>query len=212
MQIWKAHQSTISAARRRQIVAATTIVLSREGHGGATLSRIAAEAGLSSAGMITYHFTDRRQLLLAVVSDVIGRYDAAVRSAVDGAASAASALDAYIEAAVRFQDVNRDDVRALWQVIWSLMDGGSGPVIDKDAQLRPLLDVLVRGKEDGEFRTDIDDPRWVAKSIHATVTGYMDVFAADPDVDAGAYIHEVQLIYALATRRPGRRPQRKDRT
>jgi AcrR family transcriptional regulator len=207
--------SVVREARRRQIVAAAIAVLAREGHTGTSLSRIAAEAGLSSAGLITYHFTDREQLLDAVVADVVGRYDAAVAEAVAAAPDARAGLAAYIDSAVRFQDRNRDDVRALWQVVWSRMESAAGPVIDKDSQLGPLVELLERGQTEGQFRADIRDPRWVAKSIHATVVGYLDALVIDPDLDAADYIEEVQRLYALATDRPSRpRPkarQRKER-
>lgn len=194
--------SIVRDARRRQIVAAAIAVLAREGHRGTSLSRIAAEAGLSSAGLITYHFSGREQVLDAVVADVIGRYDEAVKEAVAGAPSAAAGLAAYIDSAVCFQDHNRDDVRALWQVVWSRMEGAAEPTIDKDSQLGPLIELLERGRADGEFREDIRDPRWVAKSIHATVVGYLDALAIDPGLEAGAYVEEVQRIFALATDRP----------
>lgn len=82
------------------------------------------------------------------------------------------------------------------------MEAAAEPVIDKDSQLGPLVDLLERGRVSGEFRADIGDPRWVAKSIHATVVGYLDALAIEPGLEAGAYIGEVQRLYALATDRP----------
>ena len=102
--------------------------------------------------------------MTAVIADVIGRYDAAVSAAVAEADDARAGLAAYIDAAVRFQDGNREDVLALWQVIWSRIESATEPVIDKDSQLGPLLELLERGRASGEFRADIGDPRWVAKS------------------------------------------------
>lgn len=195
-----ARSSVVGEHRRQQIVRGAITVLSREGMQGTSFTRIAAEAGLSSPGMISYHFADKQALLAAVVADVIGRYDQRVSEATDRAAAPA-ALAAYIGSAIRFQDEHRDDVRALWQVIWSMSEFGAEPIIDKDSQLSPIKRILDRGVAEGDFRAM--DTRWVAKSVHATVTGYLDVFTTDPGVDVEAFTTEVQRLYAHATAASG---------
>jgi TetR/AcrR family transcriptional repressor of bet genes len=56
--------------RRRQIVAAVCRVLARDGLEGATMRRIAAEAGVTT-GSVTHHFADRRELVEATVGTVV---------------------------------------------------------------------------------------------------------------------------------------------
>ncbi|WP_336921688.1 TetR/AcrR family transcriptional regulator [Aquipuribacter sp. SD81] len=59
-----------SADRRRAIVAAVYRVLERDGLEGATMRRIAAEAGCTT-GSVTHHFADRRELLDATVGAAV---------------------------------------------------------------------------------------------------------------------------------------------
>lgn len=56
--------------RRREIVAAVYRVLARDGLEGATLRRIATEAGCTT-GSVTHHFADRRALLEATVDTAV---------------------------------------------------------------------------------------------------------------------------------------------
>ena len=67
----QADRTVTEAARRRQIVAATIEVLAEVGHGATTFTRIARRAGLSSTGLISYHFTDKADLLDEVLAEVV---------------------------------------------------------------------------------------------------------------------------------------------
>ncbi|MFC5381418.1 TetR/AcrR family transcriptional regulator [Aquipuribacter nitratireducens] len=59
-----------AGGRRREIVAAVYRVLARDGLEGATLRRIATEAGCTT-GSVTHHFADRRALLEATVDTAV---------------------------------------------------------------------------------------------------------------------------------------------
>jgi AcrR family transcriptional regulator len=63
-----------------RILAAATTVLAREGFGGATLGRIAAEAGVDKK-MVLYYFTGRETLLVEVVRQVGARVAANMTAA-----------------------------------------------------------------------------------------------------------------------------------
>src|SRR6185437_9984627 len=54
---------------RRRLVLAARTVLAEDGHGAFTTRNVAALSGVSHA-MTHYHFTDRTELLLAVIADV----------------------------------------------------------------------------------------------------------------------------------------------
>jgi AcrR family transcriptional regulator len=83
------------AAARGRILEAAARCLVRDGIAGATMARIAVEAGVSKA-LLHYHFADRERLLAEVVSQlgrrVIGRERAAM-----GAASGSGTVDALWE-------------------------------------------------------------------------------------------------------------------
>jgi hypothetical protein len=58
-------RSLTATARRAQIIAATIETIAELGYGQASFGRIAERAGLSSTRLISYHFADKQELLLA---------------------------------------------------------------------------------------------------------------------------------------------------
>jgi AcrR family transcriptional regulator len=77
-------QAIRSAQARERIITGAIYALYEKGYAGATLSEIAARAGLTK-GAILHHFTDRVAVLAAVVDDVFAReisiYEAAFKKA-----------------------------------------------------------------------------------------------------------------------------------
>ena len=59
----------VHAIRREQILAAAERLLARNGWAGTTFADICKEAGISS-GVLTYHFKDKDEILLAVLEKV----------------------------------------------------------------------------------------------------------------------------------------------
>jgi AcrR family transcriptional regulator len=57
----------IGPGRRAQIITAAIEVIAEAGYAKASFSRIAKHAGLSSTGMISYHFAGKEDLLAACV-------------------------------------------------------------------------------------------------------------------------------------------------
>ena len=191
--------SVTGVARRRQIVEAAVTVLARDGLASASLARIAAEAGLSSAGLISYHFADKDELLLQVVEHLVGQCAEALRAAVTRALGPAEALSAYIDAFVRFQDENRDGVRALWRLSaagWK--PPGRDTAVDEEPLLAPLREVLDRGQERGVFRRL--DTQIVALSVLSSVEAFHQVVRTGPHADRRAFVHEIQSLYRSGTR------------
>jgi TetR/AcrR family transcriptional regulator, transcriptional repressor of bet genes len=87
--------------RRQQIVKALVRVMAERGYEGATVAKVAREAGLTP-GLVHYHFKSKGEILLAVVDDVQARLRARVRrqASIDGQPRArlASLLDAFVAA------------------------------------------------------------------------------------------------------------------
>jgi AcrR family transcriptional regulator len=59
----------VHAIRREQILAAAEHLLARNGWAGTTFADICKEAGISN-GVLTYHFKDKDEILLAVLENV----------------------------------------------------------------------------------------------------------------------------------------------
>ena len=63
----------VHGIRREQILAAAERLLARNGWAGTTFADICQEAGISN-GVLTYHFKDKDEILLAVLEKVTRRY------------------------------------------------------------------------------------------------------------------------------------------
>jgi AcrR family transcriptional regulator len=70
-------------ARARLIINATLRCLARDGYAGASIQRIADEAGIPKRSVLYYYGT-RDQLFAHVVSELVARIVAQIRTAVDG--------------------------------------------------------------------------------------------------------------------------------
>ncbi|MCP2262747.1 TetR/AcrR family transcriptional regulator [Promicromonospora thailandica] len=174
-----------ATARRAQIVDATVRVIAREGLSKASFGRIAAEAGLSSPGMISYHFADKDELLTVLGDTLLGDCVATIEHAVGRADGPAEGLRAYLTAFVRWQDTHRDEVDALWRLSAGWKRPGQPAAFDEGLLLEPLLRVLRAGRETGAFRPVRVE--WVAQSILCAVEGFQQAFHDDPELDADAF-------------------------
>lgn len=98
------------AQRREEIVQGMMRAMSVHGYQGATISKIAQEAGLRS-GLVHYHFTDKQAILMATLEQIRdamqARYDVALahyqKTRPQGGFLAWNALDAYIDAHLSLQ-------------------------------------------------------------------------------------------------------------
>lgn len=90
--------------------------MARHGYEGASIARIGREAGLTP-GLIHYHFTDKLEILLALLDRLEERVAARARARVTGASGARARLDAFAEAwLARGSDADADAV-ACWVAI-----------------------------------------------------------------------------------------------
>lgn len=160
-------KGTRTAAR---ILDAATTVLSRDGFGGATLGRIAEEAGIDKRGVL-YHFGSREALLVRVVQRVAERTAANIEAeSLDAAQDRRTAagidilwagvttepqlLRAYFalvggsaengEVATALRDLKNTYVRLITTQLYGASDDRSGD--DRTADAVPLVALaLIRG-------------------------------------------------------------------
>jgi AcrR family transcriptional regulator len=182
-------------ARRAQIVRAAIVTIAELGYRNATFAQIARRAGLSSTGLISYHFDGRDELIREVVAEVVGAIGAHLTQRMTGAASAPAALATYIEANVEFTGAHRDEMKALLEIF--LNGGFSYDAGTEQTVLSPIEEILRAGQETGEFRRF--DPKVMATLVQRAVDGLPFLLAADPDLDVPAYGAEVATVFRLAT-------------
>jgi TetR/AcrR family transcriptional regulator, transcriptional repressor of bet genes len=107
-----------TADRRAEIVAATLKVLAANGYERTTIQEIAKQANLT-AGLIHYHFEDKREILIALakhLSDYV--YQRYLQFAAD-ASTPETRLRAYLQARLGFGAGASPDAVAAWVVIGS---------------------------------------------------------------------------------------------
>lgn len=188
------------AARRKQIVAAAIETVAELGYARASFARIAARAGLSSPGLISYHFGTKDELFEQVVAEIYAIGGAVVRPYADGSLTSADALGAFVEGSIAFYDKHRTHMRALMHIL-----NGHPQARERwfdqlnTAELDGIEDVLVRGQRDGEFRDF--QPHTVAVIIRDLLSGALMRLLATPELDVAAYTSELVTLCREAVSR-----------
>jgi AcrR family transcriptional regulator len=183
-------------ARRAQIVAAAIETIAEVGYARASFARIARRAGLSSTGLISYHFAGKDELIEEVVSEVYTAISQFMAGRMREPSSAAGALRTYIESNVEFISAHRTQMKALLDIF---MTGGLHyDTATEQTVVSPVEAILRQGQESGEFRDF--DPRVMATVIQRAVDGLPFLMASRPALDVGAYAREVVTMFDLATR------------
>jgi len=184
-------------ARRAQIVRAAIETIAEVGYCRASFARIARRAGLSSTGLISYHFAAKDELIGQVVTETFSAIGQFMAERMRGPSTVAGALAAYIEGNAAFVAVHRTEMKALLEIF---MNGGihydSGTEL---VVLSPIEQILSNGQQAGEFRDF--DTRVMAAVIQRAVDGLPFLLEAHPDLDVGTYARELVTTFGLATRR-----------
>jgi AcrR family transcriptional regulator len=186
----------IENARRAQIVDAAIATIADVGFRNASYAQIAKRAGLSSTGLISYHFRSRGELIQQVVEHVVTAIGSHMADRLAAVSSPAVALRTYIEGNVEFIATHRQQMKALLEIF---LNGAFdyGPDADQ-AVISPIEHILRQGQETGEFRTF--DPKVMATLVQRAVDGLPFLLAAEPDLDVEAFGAEVALTFQLATK------------
>ena len=183
-------------ARRKQIVQAAIETIAELGYTKASFAEIAKRAGLSSKGLISYHFASKEELVERIVLEVYSELRAFMTERLDAQPTAAATLRAYIEGNIEFAVARSAQMKALMDIFVS---GGLAYDADNDsATMSPLEGILRQGQENGEFRDF--DVEIVATSIQRAVEGPNFMLMRRPDLDLAAYSAELVTLFDLATR------------
>jgi AcrR family transcriptional regulator len=190
------HRTFTEGARRAQIVAAAIDTIAELGYRGATFAQIARRAGLSSTGLISYHFAGKDELIEQVVTDVLTSIGAFMTARMQGASTAAEALERYIKGNVEFVAWHRTQMKALLEIF--LNGGMTYDAGTELVALSPVEEILRGGQQAGEFRGF--DPRVMAAVIQRAIDGVPFLLETHPDIDLDAYAAELVTMFGLATR------------
>ena len=207
---------------RDEILEAARRVLLREGVAATTLDLVAAEAGLSKAGLY-YYFNSKDALLFELTFASHEAQAKAVEAAVEKAADGGEALRAIVRETIRTFAGRLDDFRVAFlfgQV------AGSGAVklsAEQFARVRPLNDLLLKGatqklKAAGALPAE---PRLMAFLAFASALGVLTMkgmvesmndplaYTDDQLVDGLASVFEAAVRGSRASGVQNRRPARR---
>lgn len=190
----------IERARRAQLVAAAIEVLATEGFAGASLTRIAREAGLTK-GALLYHFGSRDALMQAVIVDSYTAAGESIAPVVEATGDHRERLAAYIRGNLAYLDTERVRVRALTQVLLHFR-GDDGRLVFDESQVasvvEPLQSMLRAGQTAGAFR---DFDTWVmARTVRAAIDVVTPRLGVEPDFDVPAHAEHLVDLFHHATR------------
>jgi len=185
-----------------RLVDAAWSVLERTGFDGFKVASVIRAAGLSTKTFYR-HFESKDALLLALLLDEMARAAAGLRARVAAAPSNAEAVRVWVAGVMRA--ATRPDLRRRARLFSSLGDVAERfpdeVVAGRRALLDPLVDVLARGREAGEF--PLADPEPDAVAIYQLSGGMLrELLDGTAPTDAGTSIAQAQ---AFALRAVGAR-------
>lgn len=183
------------SARRAQIVASAIETIAELGYAKASFARIAARAGLSSTGLISYHFASKKELVEQVVITLYRQIQEFMTARLERQPNASAALRAYIEGNIEFAGQHRTQMVALLEIFSSGALGYDASA--ENAALLPVERILRWGQDTGEFRQF--DVRVMATSIQRSVEGPTFLLTGDPELDLDSYTRELVTLFELAT-------------
>jgi TetR/AcrR family transcriptional regulator, transcriptional repressor of bet genes len=103
-------RSDIRGIRREQILQATEMLVAERGWQHATFAEICKAAGVSNR-VLTYHFRDKDDILLALLEYTVTRLRGAVVAAIPTERTAAETLTAAVSTAIRLHESNKHILR-----------------------------------------------------------------------------------------------------
>ncbi|TWD73321.1 TetR family transcriptional regulator [Kribbella amoyensis] len=180
--------------RRTQIVAAAIEVIARDGGAQASFKAIAEEAGLSSTGLISYHFANRQELIDEVGREILGRFTEFVLARTEGIEEPVAVLHGFVEANVEFLRTHRSHATTLLRIRQEL-----APIELARSDQAQLAEVLRLGQQSGALRDF--DPALVAVFVLSIRDGIIRQLAVDPELDLAAAGREFATLVDLATRK-----------
>jgi AcrR family transcriptional regulator len=183
------------SGRRAQIVTAAIEVIAEVGYLKASFSRIAKHAGLSSTGMISYHFAGKDDLLTACVAEIEQVTEAFMQPRIDAAEGHVAQLRAYVEANVALVGEHPAPVRALIDIVRNAASQSAAV----NGRLALFEEHFRAGQAAGVFRPF--DARTVALSLTAGLDAVVVTAAAAPPepTELSRIGRELAELYVRAT-------------
>jgi AcrR family transcriptional regulator len=187
-------------ARRRQIIDGTIELVAERGPAAASLSAIAARAGISKAAVL-YHFASKDAVLDATMRHVLASYATAVGERVDAADGPEEMLVAYLRGTMTYMRDHPAQVRVLVEGLVRDRDGARelAPGSPEQAsRWQAVAGILEQGQETGAFRAF--DTRTLALMINGALDAVVAEWIAAPDLDLDTAAVELETAVLMAVK------------
>jgi AcrR family transcriptional regulator len=184
-------------ARRVQIITSAIETIATLGYPKASYAKIARHAGLSSTGLISYHFASKKDLDWEIVKSIFELLSTHMTEVMAGVADPQAALTAYIEGLVGFMKTRPNLLRVMVEIVL-----GGGVAYDEQTEreaVSGISDILRWGQAEGVFREF--DITVMATTIQRSLDGIPLAQATNPDIDLDAYARELVELFTRATRK-----------
>lgn len=193
----KTNLTLTEQARRAQIIAAAIETIAELGYPRASFVQIAKRAGLSSTGLISYHFTNKKDLDWEILKELYGRLTQHMSAKMAVVPNPRAALVAYIEGLIGFM---KNEPYALQAMVGIIMHGGIDDNADSEREsISGIGEILQWGQAEGVFRAF--DVQVMATTIQRSLDGIPLAQSTNPDLDLDTYARELVEIFTLATQK-----------
>nr|WP_042197192.1 TetR family transcriptional regulator [Kibdelosporangium sp. MJ126-NF4]CEL22802.1 Transcriptional regulator, TetR family [Kibdelosporangium sp. MJ126-NF4]CTQ89943.1 Transcriptional regulator, TetR family [Kibdelosporangium sp. MJ126-NF4] len=190
-------RSFIEEARRGQIIDAAIETIAEHGYTKASFARIAKRAGIS-AGLISYHFANREELINQVMVTVYQSMDADLTARLEDSPSHAEALRRLIEGFVHYCAAHPKDLIAISRIAASATEAHEFVERQRDATLDEMADLFRGGQQSGEFRAFT--PRVMAVTLTSALEAATRELFERPDTDVAEFATELADLFEHAVR------------
>jgi AcrR family transcriptional regulator len=194
---------------RKRLIEAATVVFSKQSHLEASMTEVAAEAGLAK-GTIYLYFKNKDELIIEMFRHCVDQCRQETRSHLELSPTATSSEQ--LCQAMRFFLLSAGESRSLWGLWFHFMALSASEkfrstilkICQDDSQNLASIftEILERGIASGEFRQDLDLPS-TALACFSLTTGFLHLafIEAVKDVNTLAQLAIEQVIQGLQAER-----------
>jgi AcrR family transcriptional regulator len=180
--------------RRTQIIEAAIGQLAEHGDSGTTFARIVEAGGLSSPGLISYHFADRAELLESVYLYVAELRDAAKDRALAGVAHPVDRLRTALRADIEFFAARPELFAAVVEAFHGLRDSaGRLKHLGETRSEDRMLELLRAAAEPAACPAEAG-LRSLALIVDGAQTQFLALLHRRPELDVDAFIRTLTRV------------------
>ncbi|MFI1911916.1 TetR/AcrR family transcriptional regulator [Nocardia sp. NPDC020380] len=188
--------SPAAAARRAQIVSAAIDTIAEYGYMGSSFAKIAKTAGISSTRLISYHFDNKNDLMLAVIDHIITAAEEYMNPRIMAESDYWARISTYIRSNMEYLVEHTVQLRALLEINYNAQTPDGEPLLTTayaDPAVETLEQVLRAGQAAGEF-ADFD-VHVMAVTLRAAIDTAGIRYANGLEPDPAAYTHRLVELF-----------------